>query len=388
MVKGGKSIHKKYKKYNTNNILKKRSRKKKSKNKKNIITKIGGPISIHYYKIVIGSQARKILLFGDTHTRYRHKKESNIIEITTLLKQIIRKSNSCIDFYSENAPFHSDLKAKGKSLKNYSDPLNAIRNEFGGCPLHNFKGKNCAYDNLRYHNWDLRMDGSNKNEWKTNPYDELLFKYPTSIKKLHAKFSKEDIIKYILGFLNGKKESDITEFFDKELKSKYSRKSFSDEVSVISLLEKRQKLIQKEYNKCIKSVRFPKDLLKTFIDSYISLNDTDYTLVFTDFYMLCRMFMKFDTKKSKRTPKRCPVRGKQNYAFPKNIIVYAGDSHIIDVITFLEKMYGSKPVYTTSHKFPDGISSKIITLNNIKDSSGKKLSDIKEVNDLFSDFIN
>ena len=30
-------------------------------------------------------------------------------------------------------------------------------------------------------------------------------------------------------------------------------------------------------------------------------NNTDFTLVFTDFYTICRMFMKFD--KDKRTPK-------------------------------------------------------------------------------------
>ena len=61
-------------------------------------TQIGGPVSLDYYKINLNGIERKILLFGDEHTQYIHHKQPNTIEITTLLKKIIRKSQHCIDY--------------------------------------------------------------------------------------------------------------------------------------------------------------------------------------------------------------------------------------------------------------------------------------------------
>ena len=55
------------------------------KNKK--ITTIGGPISFHYYKFIFNKIERKIILFGDEHTRYELYNQSHIIHITSLLKK-------------------------------------------------------------------------------------------------------------------------------------------------------------------------------------------------------------------------------------------------------------------------------------------------------------
>ena len=52
-----------------------------------------------------------------------------------------------------------------------------MRNEFYGCPIHHMRGVECNYDNLRYHNWDLRFKAEIGKKWKSNPYDELLMKY-------------------------------------------------------------------------------------------------------------------------------------------------------------------------------------------------------------------
>ena len=87
-------------------------------------------------------------------------------------------------------------------------------------------------------------------------------------------------------------------FFDKQIEKSMKRDSFKKHITEKDIFDERRKLIQKEYQKCMKSVHFPKDFLKTFISSYKTLRDTDYTLVFTDFYMLCRMFMKFDKSNS------------------------------------------------------------------------------------------
>ena len=59
---------------------------------KNVVKTIGGPIALHYYVVKMGGVTRKIFLFGDEHTKYKHHEDPGIISITTLLKKIIRKS--------------------------------------------------------------------------------------------------------------------------------------------------------------------------------------------------------------------------------------------------------------------------------------------------------
>lgn len=340
---------------------------------------IGGPVSISYYKFHVGDVERKILLLGDEHTQYKHHQSPDTIEITTLLKKIIRKSPYCIDLFSENAPYHEDLKARGKAIQLYGSPLSAIRAEFGQCPVHHLPGAKCDFNNLRYHNWDLRMQASKIEtirEWKTNPYDEILF-YSRIFKEINKKFNTDTIIRYILGFSTSKK-SKLDEFFDEEIDRKvYYISRFADEVSTKDLLQKRQRLIQKEYKKCMESVKFPKNFLDVFISSYKSMKDIDYTLVFTDFYMLCRMFMNFDTTKD-RAGKGCPIK---KYKTPQYIIVYAGDQHILHLISFFKNMFQEKPVYKSGfHR------NKKIHINRIKNHNNKRLLNIKHVDDLFKDF--
>ena len=349
-----------------------------------VTDKIGGPISMHYYKFKVNNVLKHFLLFGDMHTQYVHHTSPEIIEITTLIKKILRKSDKCIDIFSENAPYH-DLP-KGKKIQKYDSPLNAMRSEFGGCPLHHMRGVKCDYDNLRYQNWDLRFKAEVGNEWKSNPYDELFMKYPIEYKLINNRFSKRNIIFYLLGFIEkipkGIAEK-IDKYFDERINLYQKRKTFSDGIADKEYFYQTRKLIRKEYNKCIKTVEFPKDLLETFIRIYIAMNDTDYTLVFTDFYTICRMFMNYD--KNKQTPKKCKEQGKNNTS--QYIVYYAGDIHTKYIYKFLEKMFNTKPVYTTrSNRYPNGRINKLIHINDIRDHKGKKLKDINSVDDLFKDF--
>ena len=352
----------------------------------NVTDKIGGPISLHYYQFEFGGIMRHFLLFGDKHTQYVEHESPDIIEIPTLIKKIIRRSPHCIDIYSENPIYHG--RAMGKKLQKYNNPLVAIRNEFGHCPIHNLPGAACNYDNLRYQNWDLRFGHKKgKHTYKSNPYEEVLMSYPQVTDDINKKFNKKDIILYILGFTKKMKkatEKKIDKFFDDMLAVKYLRESFSEGVADRDMFQKRRNLIQKEYKKCLKSNKFPKDLLEVFIANFIRVGDDNYTLVFTDFYMICRMFMNFD--KNKKTPKKCPIKGKNNYKTPEYSILYAGDLHVRDVFSFFESMFDVKPIYTTRHNYPNGKSDKLIGINHIKDKNGKKLKDISTVDDLFKDF--
>lgn len=360
-----------------------------------VTDKIGGPVSMHYYKVKVNNVMKHFLLFGDVHTQYVEHTSPEIIEITTLVKKIIRKSPHCIDIFSENPPHH-DLP-KGKKIQKYSSPLNAMRNEFYGCPVHHMSGVKCHYDNLRYQNWDLRfkvVPGSYK--WLSNPYDELLMKYFGEYGDIVMNFGKTNIILYILGFTEKIKgnvyqtpkriEQQMDEYFDERIEKRLKRETFVDLVSDKEFFQSTRKLIRKEYNKCIRSVKFPKDLIETFIKTYLTIHDEinnkDFTLVFTDFYTICRMFMKYDNNKS--TPKKCKEKGKQNTS--KHIIYYAGDLHTRNICKFLENMFGVKPIYTTNWTHPKGIKNKLIHLNNITNHLGYPLEDIESVDDLFKDF--
>lgn len=339
---------------------------------------------MHYYKFKVNNVMKHFLLFGDQHTQYVHHTSPEIIEITTLVKKLIRKSPQCIDIFSENAPYH-DLP-KGKKIQRYNSPLNAMRSEFYGCPIHHMRGVECNYDNLRYHNWDLRFKAEMGKRWKLNPYDELFMKYKPEVNRVNTKFGKRNMILYILGFtemIPKKTLQEIDKFMDGAIAFRMKDDKFANEVSDKEYFQSTRKLIQKEYNKCIRSVQFPKDLLDTFIKTYLSLKDKDYTLVFTDFYTICRMFMKYD--KDKRTPKKCKdERGKQNTS--QYIIHYAGDAHTKHICKFLENMFNIKPIYTTRHNYPLGKMDKLIRIRDIRDHKNKKLKDIKSVDDLFKDF--
>jgi hypothetical protein len=352
---------------------------------------IGGPISMHYYKFKVNNVMKHFLLFGDMHTQYIHHISPEKIEIPTLIKKIVRKSPHCIDIFSENAIYHG--QAQGKKLQKHKSPLNAIRDEFGGCPIHNLKDRKCDYDNLRYQNWDLRFKPSRdakqspNTPFKSNPYDELFMKYPEQHDIFSREFSNRDMVLYILGFtkmISPHILKKIDNKFNVVLKEKFKENSFREEVADKTLLDERRILIQKEYQKCIRNVNFPKDLLETFIQNYNSLEDIDYTLVFTDFYAICRMFINFDT--NKQTPKRCPIQGQNNFRTPQYIIYYAGDQHTLHIYQFLELMFSIRPIYTTRNKYPGGNTKKLIHIKDVRDANGSKLKDVESVDDLLREF--
>ena len=349
----------------------------------NVTNTIGGPISMHYYKFKVNGVSKHFLLFGDQHTQYVQHTSPEIIEITTLVKKLIRNTDKCIDIFSENPPFHG--LPKGKKIQRYKSPLSAMRSEFYGCPIHHMTGVECNYDNLRYHNWDLRFKAEVGKKWKLNPYDELFMKYSAEFNRVNTKFGKRNMILYILGFtdmINEDKLKNIDKFMDGAIAFRMKDIKFANEISDKEYFQSTRKLIQKEYTKCIKTVEFPKELLDTFIKTYLSFNDIDYTLVFTDFYTICRMFMKYD--KDKRSPKKCKEKGKKNTS--QYIIHYAGDAHTRNICKFLENMFNVKPVYTTRHTRPLGIIDKLIRIKDLRDKNGKPLKDINSVDDLFKDF--
>ena len=69
------------------------------------------------------------------------------------------------------------------------------------------------------------------------------------------------------------------------------------------------------------------------------------------------------------------------------IIYYAGDSHTENICKFVEKMFNTKPVYTTrSNRYPYGHVNKLIHIKDLRDHKNKKLKNKESVDDLFKDF--
>ena len=187
------------------------------------------------------------------------------------------------------------------------------------------------------------------------------------------------------------KQAAMDEFFAEEFKKKSKDKKFQKEVGDPSIMAKRKATIQKEYAKVMKSVKFPKDLLKTFIKSYQTTEDDNYTVIFTDFYMICRMFMKFDKTQEKiaRSPKGCPMTGKKGETAetPKHIFVYAGDSHIDNVREFIEQMFDVFPVYSTGDTKYGSKKIPVRRLEAVDQKTDEYLVPPQTVDELFEDFL-
>ena len=106
--------------------------------------------------------------------------------------------------------------------------------EFGNCPKHNYYKHNkgfykCNYNNLRYQNWDLRFHTQEGPWWKLNPYDELFMKHRSEYDKILKKFSKKNIILYLLGFTERMKSNivkKLDEYLDEALNRALLRDSF------------------------------------------------------------------------------------------------------------------------------------------------------------------
>jgi hypothetical protein len=382
-------------------------------------TTIGGPITISYYEIEFGGITKKLLLFGDLHIQYGLGDDPSTITITTLMKKLIRQCPHCVDLFVERGVEQiyqiqiedsdefedqeeneevlwraaasrawaeytklekEEKKKKTKQtggrrlpLNEYSCPLHAVREEFSSCPV-TISLYKCPFDNLRYHNWDLRILSDDHPRLLTgtgwaNWYFTVLGQY-WSHPSIWKHITDEDMMKYLLGFDIGQTRGAIDEIFDAIFDLNVPR---WEEQGIIKNMRKQkkyqthmEKVIQRAYKKMLASLPdFPKDFLDTFIQVYSpsvnkggsNLNGpVGFSLIFTDFYLLCRMFKKFSTSEGKniRTPKRCPTTEKQRkktsqpmtYETPQYIMIYAGARHSAYVGKFLEEMFSVKPLYS------------------------------------------
>ena len=143
-------------------------------------------------------------------------------------------------------------------------------------------------------------------------------------------------------------------------------------------------------NKIFEKIEFPDDFREIFTNiienSTSELVSQKLTTVFTDFYLLSRMFAEFETTQEKidRSPIGCPITG--DFKTPKYIIVYGGDAHIQSISDFLHNMFigrsDSNINYTTDNIMHRD---KKIIINKLYRGTNPKL---KDINDLINTFLN
>jgi hypothetical protein len=353
--------------------------------KKILLTKdthiLGGAVTLDYFEFEFQGVKRRLLSLGDVHTRYDHYKEPKVITLTTFLKKIIRQSEHCIDMFVEDLVYQKEPSikknyARGRPLRGYNSPLNAVRGEFSKCSKHNLQGQKCPFPNLRYHNWDLRFRAHSPfSNWTNDPYDGVFFSGDSETHDDIRRINHTSVVKYLLGFSlpepTREKIDDVFQEYFVKTAPRYMRgdngdfRALLDHIKDIEEFKKHHnKIIQEIYKKLMKRVKFPKDFLKTFIKSHKQLVKSqpgdeviNYTAVMTDFYMLCRMFQKYDVSKN-RGPKKC-----RDSAYAERMILYAGANHNKHVALFLKEMFGIKPVFYVSMRNTKKISPAYVVYN-------------------------
>jgi len=320
---------------------------------------IKGPVSFHSYKFSINDFDKNIILFGDYHTHLdTFEQNKKGIYINDFIEHVIKKSSKCIDFFLENIVYH-------KQIGGYS-PIKLLRSHFYRCANHTTE--KCQHDNLRLHNFDLRFSlpvSARIKSWAQTKLNYILNKFSIP---LTEKINKKNWVKFILGF---EISDDLKENMENELDNsrilllKTGKKCWNTihhPIDCDCMTEKldlryhyyTSSIIQKSYIKMIKDIEFPKDFFETFYTIYGVVDKTNipkqYNLIFTDFYLLCRIFTKFETNKNKieRSPVKCSMTGDDNYITPKYIFVFGGNHHIRNIKLFLEFMFDIEPLYSTT----------------------------------------
>ena len=339
-----------------------------------IIKSIVGPTDMYYLEVICPNKTiKKILLFSDTHTNIikdASKTQPNCMHLDDVFDMIIDKAeteNKCIDMFVEaklrknNAPKY----LKGGKLKINKQVLHQINSKYLECSRHaqnNSLGNGvpCNNSNLRFHNLDVRFVQPKSGHRRVNKLDSLLYymQKPSNTELSHEKHF-DLIAKYILGYnLNVTDMMEIKKIIDIILVDNKASLEPNTPIAIRKYTPKQvmremksfRKTIIKEYKKFSKTSKkyLPHELggkvklldLRTTVKQLVNNNFNkvqrfdEYTHLFTDLYVLSRIFLEFKTNKNKisRSPEGCSVineSGKKTINIsPNRVIILAGGDHI------------------------------------------------------------
>tara|TARA_B110000211_G_scaffold97564_1_gene113712 strand:+ start:920 stop:2434 length:1515 start_codon:yes stop_codon:yes gene_type:complete len=363
-------------------------------------TKLIGAVSFYLWEIVCpNGSTKKILLLGDIHSPpgITCEKERRCVDVLEFVEWILNKTTNCVDLIIERPmkkstrpQFIASDKTQIGGLKKHRDLLPQFEQHFYGCAFHarpdlitRSKKLQCQYKHLRYHNFDIRFSHNDSDHSRDILYlDDLIgeWKADKDGARLYDHARDYSILAdYILG-------KPIT---NQNRLNKVLYRCIADSTHPYDFTQ--LKIHMKNYRKAIRKTyrKFEKtgaqyfsptldlrNLIKDEVDQkYTQKIQTDdeeadeLTHLFTDLYLLSRIFSEFETtgKKKRRSPRGCPLldaRGKKINVSPNKVIIFAGDDHIALCNTILSKVFGedSKTFQTMS---PIGHENKIIFSRNI-----------------------
>ena len=291
--------------------------------------------------------------------------------------------------------------------------LPQIEEYFYGCAFHsrsdllaeNNKLK-CQHKNLRYHNFDVRFsyddDDDAEFERNENYLDIVIGGWKPASDRIYNHAEDYSILAdYILG-LPIKNKTKLDRILYKCIADSDTPHDF---IKIKEHMKEFRKLIKKDYKNFKKTSKQyfskKKDLLqiikeivrKNYLEKLKNDDDEEQeiTQLFTDLYILSRIFMEFNTNKNKknRTPGGCKLRegGKKTINIsPNKVIIFAGNDHIKLYNKVLAKTFGKRRlIYSTSKEHY----SKIIGIKKIQSAKRitKKTPPVSTFNDIIDKFL-
>jgi hypothetical protein len=353
---------------------------------------IEGPVSINKFKLEIrGKPKKSFYIFGEIHRDTRGQCGNNeSIEFAKYLKELARNTPAFLDIYVELPMVKSIIKGKNRSSfllnqiiyemtsnkkitferafeknKNQSTTpqgvsytFSQILNEFRDCIQPDIRKNNKECELLRIHNIDIRStwDIDDVSMVKDNYVIDIIRRIFTPITKKTEEASIREII-LVLNRINDY-NGIIVKGLERLIKNDkidligfYSRfKPFRNQLAKSSI---REQILKCANNRISETIDIPLFIQqnKLFINmiknksfdknfNYIMLKNTFAIIdvLATDIYCLSRIFKSHNLKKSEHMGEFQPVES-------KNIIIYVGDSHAKNYISFLQYL-GFEPTYS------------------------------------------
>lgn len=339
------------------------------------ITTLSGPISYYYYNQVMG---KRILLLGDIHlalkncSNYKAYKEK-YITVYQWLEDLFTHTDTCIDFMLETELGWEHLKDVYEPVK----PIDIMRQKFDD--FKNDKVRNHAIDIRQFfQNYLFFLPEAKVFNKKQSKY--LMGKSSTKndliVKTIKAIINEKYVNSYFKPILNDLtvieiqmliQHSDYTDqkykidrikpddhnnlyeliYFSLEHKilsvdsTSFTEQYYIDlQTLIYSFLERARNIILKEIHKSIfkdKADRFIDLILQSSSNTYFEFS---YLL---DTYLLARLFITFNQRK--RGPALCHDSNTM-----KNVIIYAGNAHILSIKNFLDANFNVLPLHAYDNR--------------------------------------
>lgn len=296
---------------------------------------LSGPVSLYYLK----KGDIKILLFGDEHFSLDYSCENNSIDFISFLNNIF-STNKKIDFLMESSySYIENIDLKKEDIYHKEDSyITKVINYYisKGCFIRDKKECSINYPMVRFHSIDYRYSRLcaptkvlnniknilvtmiNKLE-KSENYTYIINDFKKLMSKIYLidSYEKiEDEIKKIFECTKMKKQIDNCDEYIRVKIIQYKN----------DILDMNNKKFKYQYNYIIENLKeiYEKNSFSyTILSSYI---ESLYTIIvyirsiIIDIYCLARLFRKYKTNNNM-----------------KNIIIYAGASHIENYFNFLTK---------------------------------------------------